>query len=80
MMLHLRRAASSDSQRSPTTLFGSTTFSTRIIWARRTAALDLSSPAFSPDEHLANERDNVDRSNEDEEAGERIELRSYRVQ
>lgn len=75
MMLHLRWAASFDAQRSQTTLLGETAFSTRIVWARHASK----TTAFSPDTHLADDRENAGRSSEDGESGERIELRSYRA-
>lgn len=79
MMLHLRRVASMESHRSTTTFFGETAFSTRIVWARHPSAMDLSSTAFSPGDHLAVERQNVDWSTEHGETGETIELQSYRA-
>lgn len=77
MMLHLRRVASFDSQRGQTTLFGETAFSTRIVWAQHTQAVNSLRTAFFPDSDLADDRENVDRSSED---GERIELRTYRTE
>ncbi|KIO26148.1 hypothetical protein M407DRAFT_24579 [Tulasnella calospora MUT 4182] len=79
MMLHLRRAASSDTQRGQTTSFGETAFST-LVWARHTSAVNSSRTAFSPNIHPADGRINIDWSNEDGERGERIELRSSRAE
>ncbi|KIO26150.1 hypothetical protein M407DRAFT_24581 [Tulasnella calospora MUT 4182] len=79
MMLHLRRAASSDSQHGQTTSFGETAFST-LVWARYTLPVNSSRTAFSPNIHSADARRNIDWSGEDGESGERIELRSYRAE
>lgn len=79
MMLHLRRAAASDSQQSQETLFGETAVSMRIVWARHPSVLVSSRTAFSPNPRLADDRQNVDWSNGDGERGERIEMQSYRT-
>lgn len=81
MMLHLRRVASSGSQGDQTMLFGETTFSTRIIWARHTSAVNSSNTAFSPNPRLTDDPENVDwRSGETEAVrGGGMEMQSYRA-
>lgn len=81
MMLHLRRVASSGSQEGQTTLFGETTFSTRIIWARHTSAVTSSRTAFSQNPRLADDPENVDRRSGEAEVrrGGGIEMPSYRA-